>query len=93
VEPMGLRLAPNCEHHMTTWRFETIRYLLRKIYLNSSVDPWKRFRLMVDEYNADRRGCIYNQRDSTFGDSMRENQPASLDKLDGILNVSSINRK
>jgi hypothetical protein len=91
-EPMGLRSAPNYEKHMASWRFETIRRLLRDICPESSVDPWNRFRPMLDEYNANRSEVLHTDGDSTLDESMSAYQPR-LDKLGGLPNISFIKRK
>ncbi len=58
-EPMGLRSAPNYEKHMVAWRSKTIRRLTRNMCPESYVDPWNRFRPMLDEYNANRSEVLH----------------------------------
>ncbi len=86
-----MRSAPNYEKHMASWRFETIRRLLRDICPESSVDPWSRFRPMLDEYTANRREVLHSEGDSTLYESMSAYQPR-LNKLGGLPKISFIKR-
>ena len=77
---------------MAAWRLETIRRLLRDICPESSVDPWSRFRPMLDEYNANRRDVLHSDGDSTLDESMSAYQPR-LDELGGLPNIAFIKQK
>jgi hypothetical protein len=88
----GLRCARNYDEHMVAWRFEAIRRLIPDMCSESSVDPWKRFRPMLTEFNANRASILHGDGDSTLDESMSAYQPR-LDKLGGLPNISVIKRK
>ena len=77
---------------MAYWRFEAIRRLVKEICPNSSIDPWLRFRPIVEEFNANRARTLHNDGDVTVDESMSAYQPR-LDKFGGLPNISFIKRK
>ena len=92
VEPQGIRAAPNFDQYMAYWRFEVIRRLVKEICPSSSLDPWSRFRPLVEEFNANRAKTIHSGGDVTADESISAYQPR-LDKFGGLPNISFIKRK
>ena len=92
VEPQGIRAAPNFEQYMAYWRFKAIRRLAKEIGPTSSLDPWSRFRPIVEEFNANRAKTLHNGGDVTADESMSSYQPR-LDTFGGLPNISFIKRK
>ncbi len=92
VEPHGIWAPPNFDQYMAYWRFEAIRRLVEEICPTSSLDPWSRFRPIVEEFNANRAKTLHNGGDVTVDESMLAYQPR-LDKFGGLPNISFIKRK
>ncbi len=70
MEPQGVRATPNYEQYMAHWRFKAIRRLVKEIYPSSSLDPWSRFRPIVDEFNDNPAKVLHNGGDVTLDESM-----------------------
>ena len=56
------------------------------------MDPWLRFRPIVDEINANRAKTLHNDGDVIVDENMSAYQPR-LDKFGGLPNISFIKRK
>lgn len=81
--------------YMSHSRFETIRHLVKysKADVDAAVhDPWAMFRLMVQDFNANRQRVVGLGLMQVLDESMSNWQPRK-DKLGGLPNISFIKRK
>ena len=88
----GVRSIPNFDTFMSEHRFCAIRRLIPKICSGSAIDPWLRFRPMIEAFNENRKRTVHSDGDATADESMSAWQPR-LDKFGGLPNLSFIKRK
>ena len=62
------------------------------MFSSNSLDPWAKFRPLVESFNENRAATLHRDGDSTADESMCAYQPRK-DKFGGLPNISFIKRK